>query len=131
MEVIAKSKNIRLSPRKMRSVAVLVVGLKAQKALEALANLNKGGSKPLFLILKQGVGNAVNNFHLEEENLVVKKIEVGKGPTLKRGRPVSRGRWHPILKRTCHVKLFLEGKEKAKKKQKKEIKKGARNGKKS
>lgn len=145
MEVIAKSKNIRLTPRKMRQVAVAISGLNAAKALEILANLNKGAAKPLLLILRQGVGNAVNNFHLEEKSLLIKRIEVGKGPTLKRGRPVSRGRWHPVLKRTSHVKLVLEGETVSgkKKKQAKEVrgtkqvkqakkaKKGAKNGEKN
>jgi hypothetical protein len=31
-----------------------------------------------------------------------------EGATLKRWQPVSRGRAHPILKRTSHIKVILE-----------------------
>lgn len=103
----------------MRLVADLVRGLPAQEAMDTLTHLNKRAAKSLFLTLKQGVGNAVNNFNLEKDSLLIKKLEIGKGPTFKRGRPVSRGVWHSILKRTCHIKIVLEGEpaqRKAKKK---------------
>lgn len=109
MEIVAQSKYVRISPRKMRLVADLVRGLSAQEAMDILTHLNKRAAKPLLLTLKQGIGNAVNNFNLKKDNLLIKKLEIGKGPTFKRGRPVSRGVWHPILKRTCHIKMVLEG----------------------
>jgi len=125
MEIIAKSDFIRISPRKLNVVAQTIKGLKVLYALEVLKNLNKKGAEPLILILKQGVGNAVNNFKLDKESLVIKRVEVGKGPILKRGRSVARGRWHPILKRTSQLKIILEGEEKQGKK------KGGKNGAKS
>jgi large subunit ribosomal protein L22 len=112
MEVIAKSEFIRISPRKLNLVAQTIKGLKSTFALEVLKNLNKKAAKFLLLTLKQGIGNAVNNFNLDKESLIIKKIEVGKGPILKRGRPVARSQWHEILKRTSNIKIFLEGKEK-------------------
>ncbi|PJE69158.1 50S ribosomal protein L22 [Candidatus Shapirobacteria bacterium CG10_big_fil_rev_8_21_14_0_10_38_14] len=112
MEVIAKSKYVRISARKMRLVADLVRGLKVNEALEILSHLNKKPAQVLLLSLKQGIGNAVNNFGLQKDNLLIKKLEIGKGPTYKRGRAVSRGRWHPILKRTSHVRMILEGETK-------------------
>ena len=35
--------------------------------------------------------------------MYVRKIVVNEGATLKRQRPVSRGRSHPINKRTSHI----------------------------
>ena len=61
MEVIAKSKYVRISARKMRLVADLVRGLKVNEALEILSHLNKKPAQVLLLSLKQGIGNAVNN----------------------------------------------------------------------
>lgn len=119
MEIAAESKHVRISPRKMRLVADLVRGLPVQEAMDILIHLNKRAAKPLLLTLKQGIGNAVNNFSLEKDDLLIKRLEIGKGPTYKRGRPVSRGIWHRILKRTCHIKMVLEGEpaqRKAKKK---------------
>jgi len=131
MEVIAKSDFLRISPRKLNLVAQSIKGLKAAYALEVLKNLNKKAADLLILTLKQGIGNAVNNFNLDKESLVIKKIEVGKGPILKRGRPVARGQWHPILKRTSNLKIFLEGEEKAKevKEKSKDSKKEEKDGK--
>jgi large subunit ribosomal protein L22 len=114
MEVVAKSDFLRISPRKLNLVAQSIKGLKATYALEVLKNLNKKAADLLILTLRQGIGNAVNNFNLDKESLVIKKIEVGKGPILKRGQPVARGQWHPILKRTSNLKIFLEGEEKKK-----------------
>lgn len=122
MEVIAKSDFIRISPRKMRLIADAVRGLKIDEAVEILKNLNKRAAGPLLLTLKQGIGNAVNNFKLDKESLVIKKLVIGKGPTYKRGQPVSRGQWHSIMKRTCHINMVLEGESK---------KKGAKSGAKS
>lgn len=112
MEIIAKTEFVRISPRKVNQVAQLIRGFKASYALEVLRNMKKKATEPLLLTLKQGIGNAVNNFNLDKESLVVKKIEIGKGPILKRGQPVARGQWHPILKRTSHIKIVLEGEEK-------------------
>ncbi|MGB9911419.1 MAG: 50S ribosomal protein L22 [Microgenomates group bacterium] len=133
MEVIAKSKFLRISPRKLNLVAQAIKGLKASYALTVLKNLEKKGAVFLEKTLKQGIANAVNNYHLEKESLTIKKIEVNKGPILKRGRPVSRGRWHPILKRTSHLTIYLEGEEKKteekkNKKVKEKSKKGEKNG---
>lgn len=109
MEIIAKSKYVRTSPRKIRLVTDMILGLKVESAQEILKNLNKRAAKILLLVLKQGVGNAVNNFKLDKKSLLIKRIEIGKGPIYKRGHPVSRGQWHAILKRTSHVTVVLEG----------------------
>jgi len=122
MEVLAKSKFIRHSPKKLNLVAGVIRGLSALKAEEVLTKLNQKGSRFLLLLLKQGIANAVKNFGLEAQTLKIKKLEVTKGPSYKRGRPVSRGQWHPILKRTSHLLLILEGEKKEEKKEEKKTK---------
>ncbi len=117
MEVIAKSKYIRLSQKKLNLVAAAVRGLLVAEAEKILTHLNKRGSRFLLLVLKQGKANAVKNFDLQEKGLKIKRLVVTKGPSYKRGRPVSRGQWHPILKRTSHVTMILEGEERAEKKE--------------
>lgn len=112
MEVVAKSTFIRTTPRKLKLVADQIQGLEVKKALAILENLNKRAARPILLTLKQGIGNAVNNFNLKEASLKIKTLEVRKGPVYKRWRFVSRGRAHPIQKKTSHLKIILEGKEK-------------------
>ena len=108
MEVKAKSKYIRMSPRKIRLVADSVKGLSLQKTLEYLVLLRKRAARPLLKTINSAVANAKANFKLKEENLKIKSIETLKGPMLKRWRPVSRGRSHPYEKRMSHIKVILE-----------------------
>ena len=128
MEVIAKSKYIRLSQKKLNLVAGVIRGLTVAEAEKILNHLNKRGSRFLLLVLKQAKANALKNFNLQEKSLKIKRLVVTKGPSYKRGRPISRGQWHPILKRTSHVTMILEGEERKEKKEaednkeKKEIK---------
>lgn len=122
MEVSAYSKYVKTSARKMRLIADAIRGMEAQKALPILVNLDKAASLPMSLVLKQAVANAVNNFKLDKSTLVIKKLEIGEGPTAKRGQPVSRGTWHPIAKRTCHIRMIVEGTETKKEVKNKEIK---------
>jgi large subunit ribosomal protein L22 len=112
MEVIAKSKFVRQSPRKLRLVANQVRGLRAEEAVILLENLRKRAAKPILLTLKQGIGNAVNNFGLKREDLRIKSLEIGEGPRFKRMDKSHRFfRWGTIQKRTAHIRMVLEGGE--------------------
>jgi large subunit ribosomal protein L22 len=112
MEIIAKAKYIRVSPQKLR---LIVRGLKKEifpsRALAVLSQADKPTAKQLVKTLKQAISNATNNFSQKEENLRIKKIEIGEGPVYKRYQPISRGMAHPILKRMSHITVVLEGKE--------------------
>lgn len=109
MEVQAVGKYLRISPRKLAPVAALVKRKKAGEALKYLRFVNKRAAQFVTDVLKSAMSNAKNNFDLSEDGLVIKKIEVGKGPMLKRWRAASRGRAHQVLKRTSHLKVIVEG----------------------
>lgn len=109
MEVKAEAKYIRISPRKVRLVVDAIKGLSPQRALEHLRFIKKRAAQPLMKVIKSAMANAKKNFGLKVEDLKFKEIQVGEGPTLKRWRAVSRGRAHPIMKRTSHIKVVLEG----------------------
>lgn len=109
MEIIAKSKYIRTSPRKLRLIAHGLKEISLSQALVGLEQLDKRAALPLRKTISSAVANAKNNFGLEEKALRVKKIEIGEGPIYKRYRAVSRGRSHPIAKRTSHITVILEG----------------------
>ncbi len=80
-------------------------------ALEVLKFSRKRGADCLAKVIKQAISNAVNVKKMEEKSLKFKEIIVKKGPTLKRWRPKARGRISPIKKRSCHLKIVLEGKK--------------------
>lgn len=109
MEVTSELKHIRLSSRKMRLVAPIVKGRPVSEALTTLRFTTKKAAHPLMQAIKTASADAVHNFKLSEDKLVVKDIEVSDGPTLKRYRPRSRGMAHPVLHRTTSIKVTLEG----------------------
>lgn len=110
MLIKAEQKFVRISPRKVRLVANAIRGLSVAETKDQLKVLNKRAALPLRKTLHQAIANAVNNKQQLEENLTIKEIQIGEGPTFKRWQPVSRGRAHPILKRVSHIKIILESK---------------------
>lgn len=115
MIITAQQTNIRQSSRKVRLVANQVKKLGLNQAIEQLAIIQRRSSLAILKVIKQALANAVNNSHLDIEELVLTDIIVSDGPTYKRMRAVSRGRGHAIEKRTCHVKVTLSTKDSAKK----------------
>jgi large subunit ribosomal protein L22 len=109
MDVIAEAKNIRKSPRKVRLVADGLRGQNPQAALEILKYTRKDAALPLSKVIQSAVANATNNLKLDAKKLTIKEVMVNEGPVLKRFAARSRGMAHPILKRTSHIKVILEG----------------------
>ena len=115
MLVKAHLRHLRIAPRKVRLVIDLVRGMSVEKALDQLSVLPKRSSLPVSKLIQSAVANAKHNFSLDEKSLVVKSIIANEGPKLKRWMPKAFGRANPILKRTTHITVVLEGKETAKK----------------
>lgn len=96
-------RRIRISPKKANLVAGMVRGKPVNESLNILKFIPKKGADILYKVLHSAAYNAKNNFKQDLDDLVITRILVTKGPTYKRTLPVSRGRSHPILKRTCHI----------------------------
>jgi large subunit ribosomal protein L22 len=124
MQITAKQKYIRISPRKLRLVVKAIRELEPQEALDQLSFIRKAAAYEVAKTIKQALANAVNNANIEKNSLKFKSIQIKEGATYKRWRPVSRGRAHPILKRTSHIQVVLESDETEKKDiKKKKVKK--------
>lgn len=123
MIITAQQTNLRQSSRKVRLVANQVKKLGLNQAIEQLAIIQRRSSLAILKVIKQAIANAVNNNHLDIDQLVLTDIIVSDGPIYKRMRAVSRGRGHAIEKRTCHVKVFLSIKDETKNDTVKEVKK--------
>ena len=108
MEVQAISRNIRISPRKVRIVANLTRGKKAGEAISILHNTPKVASKIIEKCLRSAMANAENNNNMNIDNLYISTIFVDAGPIMKRVHPRSRGQAFGIMKRTSTltVKVF-------------------------
>jgi large subunit ribosomal protein L22 len=107
MEVSAKAKFIKVSPRKARLVADLARGKKLSQALDELNFSGKQAKLPVMKLLKSAAANAEHNFELDKNNLLVKKIAVDEAPTLKRWMPRAHGRASQIRKRMSHISVTL------------------------
>ncbi|MBU0647444.1 50S ribosomal protein L22 [Patescibacteria group bacterium] len=108
MEIIAKAKRIRMSPRKVRLVVDTVRGLTVVRSLDVLRFLNKKAVEPVVKLLKSAVANAQHNFELDSDNLYIKTITVDEAQTLHRWLPRAHGRATPIRKKSCHINLILD-----------------------
>lgn len=106
MEIKAEQKFLRMSPRKVRLLVDLIKKLKPLAAIEILPLIGKRAAEPVAKVIKQAVANAKEK-GIDGADLIFKEIQVGEGPVLKRGRPVSKGRWHPIKKRMSHIRVVL------------------------
>jgi large subunit ribosomal protein L22 len=100
-------KQTRISSKKVNVVAALVRGKKVTDALIQLKFVPKRSAPIIAKLIASAAANAENNFKQDKEKLMISKIIVNEGMTLKRGMPVSRGRWHPIKKRTARVSVEL------------------------
>ncbi len=110
MEARAVRKHIRSSPRKMRTVVNVVRGKRVPEALDILNFLPQKVTRIVKLTILSAVHNLIDKNkeeRVDEEELIVSEIRVDEGPAFKRFRPVSRGRAHPILKRTCHLTVVV------------------------
>lgn len=114
MEVIAKGKYIRVSPKKVREIATLIRGKNARFALETVNSLPHAGAAVVKKVLGSAMANAENNFNLDKEALTVSTVLVDGGPTLKRWRPRAKGAASSIKKRTSHITIVVSGDVKTK-----------------
>ena len=111
MEVEAKARYMRIPPRKARLVAATVIGMPVKDALVVLDFTPKAAAQEIGKVVKSAAANATNNFSQDEDSLVIKRIIVNEGPTLKRGRPRARGMYFSIFKRTSHITAIVEAVE--------------------
>jgi large subunit ribosomal protein L22 len=107
MEVAAKHRYARISAQKARLVADQVRGLPVSNALNILNFSVKKAGPLVKLVLKSAIANAEHNHALDIDELKVSKIFVDEGPSLKRIMPRAKGRADRIVKRTCHITVYV------------------------
>ena len=107
----------RISPQKARLVADMIRGKHAAEAEAMLKFTRKKAAKLLLGLVESAIANAEyksekQDDHLDIDELIVKRIFVDQGPTLRRFRPRARGSASRILKKTSHITIILETPEK-------------------
>ncbi|MBU1992187.1 50S ribosomal protein L22 [Patescibacteria group bacterium] len=96
-----------ISPKKANLIADLVRNQKVTDALNTLKFTPKKGAAILHKVVKSAAANAETNFKQNMDDLYIKEIIVTQGPMYKRHIPISRGRAHPILKRSSHITVTV------------------------
>jgi large subunit ribosomal protein L22 len=105
--VSATAKFVRVSPRKARLVADLVRGKSVPDARAILAFSTRAAALPVRKVLESAAANADHNHGFTADEMVLAKIAIDQGPTIKRYRPRAQGRATSIKKRTCHITIAL------------------------
>lgn len=123
MEAIARTTGIRVSTRKVRLVADAIRNMPVAKAMQVLMATQKHGASVLIKTLKSAVANAVQK-GAQEEDLVIARLDVDGGPTLRRMHIGSRSHVRMYTKRSTHVRIVVsDAKKTAKPAVQKEVQK--------
>lgn len=108
MEIIAKTRMIRISPTKVRLVGDLIKKKNVNEAIGMLTFMPQKASFILKKLLNSAIANAKQNKYIDIDNLYVKNVMVDGGPTLKRFLPRAMGRATKIRKRMSHITMVLD-----------------------
>ena len=106
-EATAKTKYIRISPRKARLAAGLIRGKGVEEALLQLLYSNLKGGRLIKKTLDSAIANAETLHSVQRRDLKVKEVRIDAGPTMKRAKSKSRGGRVPILKRMSHFTVVV------------------------
>jgi large subunit ribosomal protein L22 len=110
VQATATAKYVRISPRKLRRSVDLIRGRHVEDARRILALSSLAPNRTVSKVLDSAIANAEEKQAIPE-NLVVSRVWVDEGPTLKRFRPRAYGRATTIRKRTSHVTIVVESLE--------------------
>jgi large subunit ribosomal protein L22 len=103
----ARTKYVRISPRKARLAADLIRGKTVAEATLQLRHCNLKAGKHLQKTLDSAVANAETQHNVQRNDLLVQEVRVDAGPVLKRAKSKNRGGRVPIMKRMSHFTIVV------------------------
>ena len=112
MEVIAITRNAKMSAFKGRPLARECQGLPAEAALRVVEFSPRKAAAILKKTLKSAIANAKHNNNLDVGSLTVKLCVFDESVRVRRYWPTARGSAHPIARRLCHCKVVLTDEKK-------------------
>lgn len=107
MQAKAIARTVRISPFKVRQVLPLIRGKNVNAAMNALRFSPKKAARLVEKVLQSAVANAANNYGMDVDVLKVVEATADQGPVMKRFHPVSMGRAHAYVHRTCHIAVTV------------------------
>lgn len=110
MLAIASSKNVRISPYKLRPYARVVRGKSVEEAHAWLKNCGIKRVRPMIKTIASAYAN-VRNKHAGEysaRDVMIKEIRIDQGSIVGYFKPAAMGRAMPQRKRLCHIMIVLD-----------------------
>src|SRR4051812_8758675 len=117
MESVAHATYVRISPRKVDQILMLVRGKSVANALATLRLVQKGARPLVEKVLYSAMSNAGKGQNPEQ--WYIRQAWVGQGPVLKRMRAHAMGRGATIRHRTMHMTIIVSDLPPGKQNQKK------------
>lgn len=108
MEIVAKTRMVRISPTKVRIVGDVIKRKNINEAMGLLTYMPQKASFILKKLLGSAIANARQKKYVDIDNLYVKNVMVDGGPVLKRFLPRAMGRATKIRKRMSHITMILD-----------------------
>jgi large subunit ribosomal protein L22 len=108
MAVIAKTKDVSVSYKKLKPILDKIRGMNVGEALNILRFVPSPWAREVSKLVKSAVANAENNFMIDSEDLKITEIFSGVGPSMKRFRAAARGRAAPIIRRTSNITIVVD-----------------------
>jgi large subunit ribosomal protein L22 len=97
-----------ISPRKVRPLAELIRGKRADQALDILRYQPHRGARMLEKVLRSAMANAEDRRATNLARLRVVDVRVDQGPMFRRLRPRARGMAAILKKRMAHIRVALK-----------------------
>lgn len=109
---VSQGRFLRIAPRKARLVADQIRGKTVEDARDILHLTGKKAAPILTKILDSAVANAEDQAaavheRIDPDEMIVRRVTVDEGPTLRRFRAAPRGRAVRIRKRTSHITVVI------------------------
>jgi large subunit ribosomal protein L22 len=105
MQAIARARYVRISPRKVDQILMLVRGKSVARALATLRLVTKSARPLVEKVLMSALANAGKQANADSWH--VEQAWVGYGPTMKRMRAHAMGRGATIRHHSAHMTIVL------------------------
>nr|YP_010048200.1 ribosomal protein L22 [Pilea pumila]QPK42808.1 ribosomal protein L22 [Pilea pumila] len=97
-----------MSAHKARRVIDQIRGRSYAETLMILELMPYRACYPILKLIYAGAANANHNMGIKEANLIISKVQVTEGNSVKKLKPRARGRGYPIKRFTCHITIVLK-----------------------
>jgi len=105
--IIVQTKFIHISFTKLNLILNKIKGKTYIESLNILKYLPQKATYIIWQTLYSAISNAINNYKMNKEFIIISEFYVNKGPILKRMRPRAKGKADTIKKKLSHLTIKL------------------------